>query len=218
MNVLSICNLSKSFGEQKIIKNLNLSVPEGSVFGFIGQNGAGKTTTMKMVLGLLQPDEGEIRVCNEPVRFGQTKTNQYIGYLPDVPEFYNYMTAIQYLTLCGEIVGLSKKIISQKGQRLLSLVGLDGTGSDLMQQVAYSAISAQYSQALETEADNYSVDLLLKEPNGKQKALAMASALKKISTGDADSGIMQKMFGDHPDTSKRIKNVEDRVAAAGNVK
>ena len=51
MNVLSICNLSKSFGEQKIIKNLNLSVPEGSVFGFIGQNGAGKTTTMKMVLG-----------------------------------------------------------------------------------------------------------------------------------------------------------------------
>ena len=94
----SICNLSKSFGEQKIIKNLNLSVPEGSVFGFIGQNGAGKTTTMKMVLGLLQPDEGEIRVCNEPVRFGQTKTNQYIGYLPDVPEFYNYMTAIQYLT------------------------------------------------------------------------------------------------------------------------
>ena len=119
MNVLSICNLSKSFGEQKIIKNLNLSVPEGSVFGFIGQNGAGKTTTMKMVLGLLQPDEGEIRVCNEPVRFGQTKTNQYIGYLPDVPEFYNYMTAIQYLTLCGEIVGLSKKIISQKGHPVL---------------------------------------------------------------------------------------------------
>ena len=114
MNVLSICNLSKSFGEQKIIKNLNLSVPEGSVFGFIGQNGAGKTTTMKMVLGLLQPDEGEILVCNEPVRFGQTKTNQYIGYLPDVPEFYNYMTAIQYLTLCGEIVGLSKKSFLKK--------------------------------------------------------------------------------------------------------
>lgn len=100
--------------QQKIIKNLNLSVPEGSVFGFIGQNGAGKTTTMKMVLGLLQPDEGEIRVCNEPVRFGQTKTNQYIGYLPDVPEFYNYMTAIQYLTLCGEIVGLSKKSFLKK--------------------------------------------------------------------------------------------------------
>ena len=118
----------------------------------------------------------------------------------------------QYRTNRGVAIALSA------GGALGSLVGLDGTGSDLMQQVAYSAISAQYSQALETEADNYSVDLLLKEPNGKQKALAMASALKKISTGDADSGIMQKMFGDHPDTSKRIKNVEDRVAAAGNVK
>ncbi len=114
MNVLSIHNLSKSFGQQQIIKNLNMSVPEGSVFGFIGQNGAGKTTTMKMVLGLLQPDQGEILVCNEPVHFGQTKTNQYIGYLPDVPEFYNYMTAIQYLTLCGEIVGLSKKSFLKK--------------------------------------------------------------------------------------------------------
>ena len=117
MNVLSIRNLSKSFGQQQIIKDLNMSVPEGSVFGFIGQNGAGKTTTMKMVLGLLQPDQGEILVCNEPVRFGQTKTNQYIGYLPDVPEFYNYMTAMQYLTLCGEIVGLPKEIISQKGKK-----------------------------------------------------------------------------------------------------
>ena len=69
MNVLSIRNLSKSFGQQQIIKDLNMSVPEGSVFGFIGQNGAGKTTTMKMVLGLLQPDQGEILVCNEPVRY-----------------------------------------------------------------------------------------------------------------------------------------------------
>ena len=57
MNVLSIRNLSKSFGQQQIIKDLNMSVPEGSVFGFIGQNGAGKTTAMKMVLGLLPPDQ-----------------------------------------------------------------------------------------------------------------------------------------------------------------
>ena len=134
MNVLSIRNLSKNFGHQQIIKNLNMSVPEGSVFGFIGQNGAGKTTTMKMVLGLLQPDQGEILVCNEPVRFGQTKTNQYIGYLPDVPEFYNYMTAMQYLTLCGEIVGLPKESISQKGKKLLSLVGLDGVKENILHE------------------------------------------------------------------------------------
>ena len=124
MNVLTIQGLSKGFGGQKIIDNLNMTVPEGSVFGFIGQNGAGKTTTMKMVLGLLRPNQGEIIVCNEPVHFGQTKTNQYIGYLPDVPEFYDYMTPIRYLALCGEIIGLSKAETYQRGEELLSLVGL----------------------------------------------------------------------------------------------
>lgn len=124
MNVLTIENLSKSFGTQKIIDNLNMSVPEKSVFGFIGKNGAGKTTTMKMVLGLLQPDSGKIHVCNELVCFGQTKTNQQIGYLPDVPEFYNYMTPIQYLRLCGEVFGISKSEIDVWANKLLSLVGL----------------------------------------------------------------------------------------------
>lgn len=131
MNVLTIQNLSKSFGKQKIIDNLNMSVPEGSVFGFIGKNGAGKTTTMKMVLGLLQPDSGNIHVCNEPVCFGQTQTNQYIGYLPDVPEFYNYMTPMQYLKLCGEVIGLPKAEISKRSQELLTLVGLNGVSKQL---------------------------------------------------------------------------------------
>lgn len=126
MNVLTIQNLSKSFGKQKIIDELNMTVPEGSVFGFIGQNGAGKTTTMKMVLGLLQPDSGKIHVCNEPVCFGQTKTNKYIGYLPDVPEFYNYMSPSHYLRLCGEVIGISKAEIEHRGKELLSLVGLSG--------------------------------------------------------------------------------------------
>ena len=125
MNVLTIQSLSKSFGKKKIIDNLNLSVPEGSVFGFIGKNGAGKTTTMKMVLGLLQPDYGTIHVCGESVCFGQTRTNQSVGYLPDVPEFYNFMTPVQYLKLCGEVIGLPGAEISKRSRRLLSLVGLD---------------------------------------------------------------------------------------------
>ncbi len=131
MNVLTIRNLSKSFGKQKIINDLNMSVPEGSVFGFIGQNGAGKTTTMKMVLGLVKPDHGEIRVCNESVCFGQTKTNQYIGYLPDVPEFYNYMTPLQYLRLCGEVIAIPKSEIEKRSKELLSLVGLGGAAKQI---------------------------------------------------------------------------------------
>ena len=108
MNILTIEDLSKSFGGQKVIDRLKLTVPEGAVFGFIGQNGAGKTTTMKMVLGLLKADSGSITVCGESVKYGGTAANRHIGYLPDVPEFYTYMNAVEYLALCGEISGLPK--------------------------------------------------------------------------------------------------------------
>ncbi len=126
MDVLSINGLSKSYGTQKVIDDLNFSVPEGAVFGFIGQNGSGKTTTMKMVLGLLKADSGSITVCGEPVSYGQTKTNRHIGFLPDVPEFYDYMKPLEYLGLCGEIAGLSKEETKNRSNELLSLVGLEG--------------------------------------------------------------------------------------------
>lgn len=124
MDMLTITNLKKSFGDKDVLRGLNLSVPQHSVFGFIGRNGAGKTTTMKAVLGLLKPDAGEIFVSGEQVVYGQTKTNQYIGYLPDVPEFYSYMTPLEYLRLCGETCGMNKSDIKTKSAELLELVGL----------------------------------------------------------------------------------------------
>lgn len=124
VDVLTIRGLKKSFGTHEILKELDLSVPKGSIYGFIGQNGAGKTTTMKLILGLLKPDAGEILVCGSMVQFGQTRTNSYIGCLPDVPEFYHYMNPQQYLGLCGEIIGLPKKEIVSRSSELLSLVGL----------------------------------------------------------------------------------------------
>lgn len=125
MDILSIEHLYKSFGNHQVIKDLSFSVPEHSVFGFLGQNGAGKTTTMKMVLGLLKPDAGTIEVCGEPVSYGETKTNRFIGYLPDVPEFYNYMNAKEYLRMCGDITGMPVGEIKAKTTELLTLVGLE---------------------------------------------------------------------------------------------
>ena len=124
MNTLEIRGLSKSFGSHKVIDDITFSVPENCIFGFIGANGAGKTTTMKMILGLLKADSGEIYVCGEHVSFGATKTNRHVGYLPDVPEFYNYMRPKEYLRLCGEIVGLDAKTIKTRTAELLELVGL----------------------------------------------------------------------------------------------
>lgn len=124
MNVLEIRQLYKNFGSHEVIKCLNLSVPENSVYGFVGKNGAGKTTTMKMVVGLLKPAAGEIFVCGERVSYGETKTNRNIGYLPDVPEFYGYLRPMEYLKLCGQITGMSGKETREKSEEMLSLVGL----------------------------------------------------------------------------------------------
>lgn len=124
MNILEIQGLYKKFGQNNIIKGLNLEVKENTIFGFIGENGAGKTTTMKMILGFLKPDSGVIKVCGEKVSFGETKTNRFIGYLPDVPEYYGYMTPIEYLKLCGEITNMRKRDIKTKSEELLELVGL----------------------------------------------------------------------------------------------
>lgn len=125
MDMLRIEDLKKRFGNKEVLKGLTLSVPEHSVFGFIGRNGAGKTTTMKAVLGLLKPDGGEIFVSGEKVVYGKANTNKSIGYLPDVPEFYSYMTPLEYLYLCGEICGMNPSDRKARSRELLELVGLE---------------------------------------------------------------------------------------------
>lgn len=126
MEILKIEHLKKRFGDKEVLKGVEMTVPEHSVFGFIGRNGAGKTTTMKTVLGLLKPDEGDIYVAGEKVIYGQTATNRHIGYLPDVPEFYPFMTATEYLNFCGEITGVNKSESRKRSEELLELVGLAG--------------------------------------------------------------------------------------------
>jgi ABC-2 type transport system ATP-binding protein len=126
MDMLHITGLCKSFGDKEVLQGVELAVPEHSIFGFIGKNGSGKTTTMKTVLGLLKPDAGEITVNGERVTFGENNTNKYIGYLPDVPEFYSFMTAEEYLRFCAEITDMSREEIDARVAELLTLVGLDG--------------------------------------------------------------------------------------------
>ncbi|AHF10099.1 MULTISPECIES: ABC transporter ATP-binding protein [Dehalobacter] len=127
MEILKLEHVKKNFGGLPVIQDLSFSVSESSVFGLIGKNGAGKTTTMKMLLGFLKSDAGEIKVCGEKVAYGDTKTNRHVGYLPDVPEFYSYMTPVEYLRLCGEISGQKPRPIRKKTEELLALVGLENS-------------------------------------------------------------------------------------------
>ena len=128
---ISVQGISKNFkGRRKgepdnqVLKDVSFEIEEGQFVCLLGPSGCGKTTTMKIILGLLKSDRGEVFVSGERVKYGQTATNRYIGYLPDVPEFYSFMTAREYLRLCGESLEMGKNDIEKRSDELLTLVGL----------------------------------------------------------------------------------------------
>ncbi|MCI8668960.1 MAG: ABC transporter ATP-binding protein [Lachnospiraceae bacterium] len=184
MDILTLSHVSKSFGTNKVIDDLSFSVPEHSVFGFIGQNGAGKTTAMKMILGLLEPDNGEIFVCGEQVHFGQNHTNKYIGYLSDVPEFYDYMTPKEYLALCGRITGMPNEIISEQSGHLLNLVGLEhsdrrirGFSRGMKQRLGIAQALLNRPKLLICDEPTSALD-----PIGRKEILDILSSVKENTT------------------------------------
>jgi ABC-2 type transport system ATP-binding protein len=117
-------DLSKKFASFTAVDKLNLNVPEGSIYGFLGPNGAGKTTSIKMLTGLSKPFEGEIKIFDKQVQFGSLKNRKDIGFLPDVPNFYNWMTAPEFLNLTGDLFCIEKKVLAPRVDELLDLVGL----------------------------------------------------------------------------------------------
>ena len=103
MSVLSITNLNKSYKNTLVLKNLNLSIEQGEVYGFIGKNGAGKTTTINLILSLIHKDSGTIELFDEEIFFMDQKYKKKIGYVPDVPVFPSHMNAYDYLMFTLDI-------------------------------------------------------------------------------------------------------------------
>lgn len=184
MDILSLSHISKSFGSHKILDKLSFTVPEHTVFGFIGKNGAGKTTTMKLILGLLKADEGTVLVNGEEVHFGQNKTNKYIGYLPDVPEFYSFMKPSEYLMLCGEISGMNKDVIKKRSSEMLELVGLEhadkrihGFSRGMKQRLGIAQALMNEPKLLICDEPTSALD-----PVGRKEILDILSSVKERTT------------------------------------
>lgn len=184
MNILEIKDLHMSFGSNEVLRGLDMVVAENSVFGFVGKNGAGKTTTMKIILGLLKPDQGTVMVCGEQVTYGSSRTNRHIGFLPDVPEFYSYMRPLEYLHLCGEIAGLSRERIKERSVELLELVGL----GDVNRRISWFSRGMKQrlgiAQALITEPRLLICDepTSALDPIGRRQILDILAALKGRTT------------------------------------
>lgn len=104
------------------VSNLSFTVKSGTVFGFLGPNGAGKTTTMKMMVGLVHPVSGTISIFGE--RAGTRHAARHIGFLPENPTLYRYLSAFELVTMHGQLMGLTKITSAKEAHRLIDLVGL----------------------------------------------------------------------------------------------
>jgi len=124
MPIISIKNLTKEFKGFKAVDNLSFDVQKNHIVGFLGPNGAGKTTTLRMLVGLSKSTSGEIEIAGEPVIFGSSKTNEKIGYLPELPSMYGWMSGIEYLDFIANIFNYSRPKKTKKITELLKLVGL----------------------------------------------------------------------------------------------
>lgn len=121
---IEVAALVKQFGSRRALDGLDLVVPRGSVFGFLGANGAGKTTTLRILLGLAKPTAGDVRVLGEAPASAAVRAN--VGYCPDVPGFLPWMTATDVLTTAARLFNLPADTTRARTAELLDLTGLAG--------------------------------------------------------------------------------------------
>jgi ABC-2 type transport system ATP-binding protein len=128
MTPLRIEGLTKEFklgfGRQRVmaVDRLDLAVEKGEIFGFLGPNGAGKTTTLKLLMGLLFPTAGKAWILGRPIE--DVAVKQYVGFLPEAPYFYEYLTAEEFLRFYGQLFGLGGATLAKKIDALLEMISL----------------------------------------------------------------------------------------------
>ena len=105
--MLKIEHLTKTYGEKKAVDDLSLHIQPGEIYGFIGHNGAGKSTTIKSAVGILQFDEGTITICGKNIKDYPVACKKDLAYIPDNPDLYEFMTAIQYLNFVADVFQVS---------------------------------------------------------------------------------------------------------------
>lgn len=130
--VIETDDLTKTYGRLLAVDKLDLNVEAETIHGFLGPNGAGKTTVIKMLLGLLKPDSGSIRILGSDAVGDKPEIRQRLGYLPELPKFPKHLTGWELLDIYGTMFGMSKKDRLEQLPKLFGLVGLKGREKDAL--------------------------------------------------------------------------------------
>ncbi|MBE6415812.1 MAG: ABC transporter ATP-binding protein [Akkermansiaceae bacterium] len=170
MDAVSITDVHKSFpghwgrGSVYAVKGVSLSIPTGGVYGLIGPNGSGKSTVMKMLVGLLAPDAGECRVFGQPATAATNRRE--IGFLPENPYFYKFLTGAETVRFYGRLCGLRGAVLKERTRELLHLVGLEeaadrrlrGYSKGMLQRIGLAQALVQHPRLLVLDEPTAGVD------------------------------------------------------------
>jgi ABC-2 type transport system ATP-binding protein len=123
--------LTKVYDEKRALDSVDLAVEEGSIFGFLGPNGAGKTTTLRILTGLARATSGSVQILGHDVASAGNSVRAEIGVLPDVPGFYEWMTAEEFMRFAGRLFGIGRGVLDDRVGVLLDLAGLSDVDTKL---------------------------------------------------------------------------------------
>jgi ABC-2 type transport system ATP-binding protein len=180
--------LSKSYptghlfwrSRREALAGLDLEVERGEVFGYLGPNGSGKTTTLKICMGLLRADAGEVSILGFPHRDRSWRFR--VGYLPEHPYLYDYLTAEEYLDYVGRLFGMPRSLRQERGRSLLSLVGLSRSARIPLRRYSKGMLQrAGLAQALMNDPDLVILDEPMSglDPIGRRLVRNVILDLKK---------------------------------------
>ncbi|WP_420641342.1 ABC transporter ATP-binding protein [Candidatus Leptofilum sp.] len=184
--VIHTNGLSKSFGDVDALKPLDLAVAKHAIFGFLGPNGAGKTTLMKLLLGLIQPSSGSATIFGEDIVKGSVEIRSRVGYLPQEPRFYEFMTARQTLDFTARFFFRGpQQAIDQRVDEMLELVGLSdkadrpikGFSGGERQRLGIAQAQVNYPDLLILDEPAAALD-----PLGRRDVLAIMARLREHTT------------------------------------
>ena len=136
-SLIELNSLVKRYGEKLAVNNVSLDVHGGEVFGFLGPNGAGKTTTIKMIVGLLQPTSGAVKVAGYDVQAQPLLAKAASGYVPDTPNLYAKLTSRELLRFVGDLYNLDRKQVSQRTDELLRVLDLSNAADNTIDSYSH---------------------------------------------------------------------------------